>query len=453
LSALRVPALAALLVLAAAGAAHAQLFIGSRPNPELSVGPVIVRASVTPGVHDVVIVDVLWTLNAPPGKSAAGLEQTIYFLWPGQIVADPHNGPADPALDKSVEDRGFTVIEDGRVALFAQSAYQLESDAPAEKIDGGAPFVTFVRQGGVLGLTSPASEIRIAWHPKMTNRAWLMNLRFQARGLIKRKPATWEELTFWGERYRFELAFNDFRSRALFPIYLENRDRVLRLTDDPSELVVLFPAADRLKIDEISPGSATRNRHESLENTEVVARYLDASEGLVPQTLDVQFGYFTGVQSWSPLLIPVVFFILGNVVRPPLQAALTRIGRTFVARIHIGPAANTAPERESGVVLSRDDLARIVPGQTTREQVLQIAGGGPEEFEQLQAPDRRTLIYRGRRVVPRRSRRLPWVATIQGWDVEHHEVEIELERDVVRDVQARVRRTHQSDPPPVAPIA
>ena len=26
---------------------------------------------------------------------------------------------------------------------------------------------------------------------------------------------------------------------------------------------------------------------------------------------------------------------------------------------------------------------RFVPGQTTREQVLQIAGGNPEEFEQL----------------------------------------------------------------------
>ena len=37
-------------------------------------------------------------------------------------------------------------------------------------------------------------------------------------------------------------------------------------------------------------------------------------------------------------------------------------------------------------MLSRDELARIVPGQTTREQVLQIAGGNPEEFEQLQAP-------------------------------------------------------------------
>ena len=84
--------------------------------------------------------------------------------------------------------------------------------------------------------------------------------------------------------------------------------------------------------------------------------------------------------------------------------------------------------------------------ETTRDQVLQIAGGAPEEFEQLTAPDRRTLIFRGRRVVPRRGRRFGWVARVDAWDVEQHELEIELDHDVVRDVQARVRRTHLTDP-------
>ena len=32
------------------------------------------------------------------------------------------------------------------------------------------------------------------------------------------------------------------------------------------------------------------------------------------------------------------------------------------------------------------------------------------------------------------------------WDVEHHEVEITLERNVVQGVQARVRRTHLAQP-------
>ena len=37
-------------------------------------------------------------------------------------------------------------------------------------------------------------------------------------------------------------------------------------------------------------------------------------------------------------------------------------------------------------------------------------------------------------------------ATVSGWDVEHHEVELVLERGVVQDVQARVRRTHLAQP-------
>lgn len=440
----RACALAALLVVGAAGAAHAQLFLGSRANPELTVGPLIVRASVTPKL-DTVTIDVLWSLAVPPNRSAADLQQTIYLLWPGDVVPDPAMGKSDPTLNRYVEERGFTVVEDGRVSLFAHSAYQLESDAPPERL-GGAAFVSFVRQGGVLGLTAPASYIRVPWHPKMTNRAWLMNLKFQARGLLKHKPATWVESTFWGRRHRFELSFNDVRSRALFPIYFENRDRVLRLADDPSQLVMLFAEADRLKIDDISPGAATRSRHESLERTEVVSRFLDTSEGIVPQTLTVQFGYFSGLQSWAPILIPILFFVLGNFVRPPIEVALKRLGRSAVSRIHIGPAAGTQPQRETGVVLSREELAKIVPGETTREQVMQRAGGNAEEFEQLNAPDRRTLIYRGRRVVPRPNRRFAWLATVDAWDVEQHELEIILDHDVVHDVQARVRRSRLTDP-------
>jgi hypothetical protein len=63
------------------------------------------------------------------------------------------------------------------------------------------------------------------------------------------------------------------------------------------------------------------------------------------------------------------------------------------------------------------------------------------------APDRRVLVYRGRKVVPQRRRRFGWLATVSRWDVEHHEVEITLEHNVVRDVQqARVRRTHLAQP-------
>ena len=438
---IRACALAALLLVSAVSAAHAQLFVGSRANPGLSVGPLFVTATVTPTL-DLVTVEVMWSLTVPPDRSAADLEQTIYLLWPGEIVPDPAAGKADPAVNRYLEERGFTVIEDGRIPLLSRSAYQLETDAPPEQI-AGAAFVTFVRQGGALGLTAPASYIQVPWHPKMTNRAWLMNLRFQARGLLKAKPATWVESTFWGDRQRFELGFNDVRSRALFPIYFENRDRVLRLAEDPSQLVMLFADAERLKIDEIAPAIAMRRRHESLERTEVVSRFLDTSEGIVPQTLAVQFGYFSGLQSWAPILIPVLFFVLGNALRPLIEVVSRRLGRMYTSRIRFWGAAEP-PQDDTGVVLSREQVARIVPGQTTREQVLAIAGGAPEEFEQLTAPDRRTLIFRGERAVPQRSRRFGFVTAVDAWVVEHHEVEVQLERDVVRDVQARVRRTRSA---------
>ena len=48
--------------------------------------------------------------------------------------------------------------------------------------------------------------------------------------------------------------------------------------------------------------------------------------------------------------------------------------------------------------------------------------------------------------MPHRHRTFGWLSTIDGWEAEHHEVTIELERNVVTDVQARVRRTRVDEP-------
>jgi hypothetical protein len=270
-----------------------------------------------------------------------------------------------------------------------------------------------------------------------------MNLRFGARGLVKAKPGTWVEHTFWGERHRLSLGFNDVRARAVFPVYSEHRDRMVRLAEAPAQLIVNFAEAERLKIDELSPQSAKRQRSETLESTETVSLFLDSSEGITPQVLTVQFGYFSGLQSWAPVLIPALFFVLGNLAGPLILNLLARV-KAVTPRVQIGRADGAG--RQSGVVLPRETVARIRPGQTTRDEVLRLCGPGGEEFEQLAAPDRRTLIYRGRRVVPQRGRTFGWLATVSHWEAEYHELEIELEREVVRDVQARVRRTRLSDP-------
>ena len=435
--------LAALLIGAAPAAAQAQLFLASRPHPEFMIGPLIVRAGVGPELGPVTV-DVLWSLVIPPHRSAAALEQDLYLVWPGAVAGEAGAAP-DGALARYVEQRGFTVIATGRLPLFAQSLYQLESAAPTKRVTDGAPFVTFIRDGGPLGLTVPATYIRIPWAPEAANRVWLMDLRMTLNGLLKPKRASWIEDLFWGPRHLISIGFNDVRPRAVFPIYLEHRDRVVRLADDPSQLVVNFADADHLKIDEVFPRMSSRRLSESLESTEVVSLFLDKSEGLTPQVLTVQFGYFSGLQAWTPILIPLLFFALGNAAGPLLVRLTMRVGRGLAARVRVGRNGGR-PARDTGMVLSRETLALLVPGETTYEEVLRLCGPHAEEHERLDSPDRRTLVYRGRRVVPHWRRRLGWLATVGHWDVEHHEVEIALERDRVSDVQARVRRSRLAHP-------
>jgi len=423
---------------------HAQLFLASRPHPEFMIGPLFVRASITPAL-DPVTVDVFWSLVIPPSRSASEFQQDLFLLWPGSVAGAASAGPSDPALARYVEGRGFVVIDEGRLNLFAQGLYEMGSDVPPESVEGGAPYVTFVRASGPLGLTPPATYVRIPWNPKLVNRAWLMDLRMAIHGLVKPKKASWIENVFWGQRYLVTISFSEVRNRVLFPMYFEHRDRVVRLADEPSQLLINFADADHLKIDEVVPQSGSRRMSESLESTEVVSLFLDRSEGFTPQTLKVQFGYFRGLQAWAPVLIPMLFFVLGNAVRPLVERLVKRAAQNLSARVRVGRSSETWSGRETGVVLSRDTLAQITPGETTYEEVLRLCGPDAEERQQLGAA-RRTLVYRGRRVVPHRRRTFGWLATVSHWDVEHHEAEIEFEQDRVRDVQARVRRSRFAHP-------
>ena len=70
-----------------------------------------------------------------------------------------------------------------------------------------------------------------------------------------------------------------------------------------------------------------------------------------------------------------------------------------------------------------------------------------EEQERLGDPERRTLVYRGRQVVPKRERRLLWLlSSVSDWELDEQEVEIALERGIVQDVQVRARRTRLPHP-------
>lgn len=437
--------LATVLALLSVAVADAQVFIATKPNPEFTIGPLFVRASVSPKLGPITV-DVLWGLVVPPTRSPAALEQDLYLLWPSEVVPDKTAGAPDPALAAYVTARGYTIIAEGRARLFAQALYQMDGNVPPEPLPGGAPFVTVVRETGPLGLTSPATWMRIPWNPRMVNRAWLMQVSLVTHGLVKPKPATWTEHTLWGQRYRFALSFNEVRQRVVFPLYVEHRNRIVRLADDPAQLIVNFADLDRLKIDELSPSSARRQVSETLESTETVTLFLDTTDAIVPQTLSVQFGYFSGLQQWAPILIPVLFFVAGNVVAVVIRVVTERFSKRWIGRLHVGWPRKEAPSRESGVVLSRETLARIVPGRTTHEEVLRICGDEVDEHESLGAPGRRTLVYQGERVVPQRRPIFGWLATVSYWALEHHEIEIDLENNVVTDIRARVRRSRLMSP-------
>ncbi len=440
------PLLAALLLAGSPLAAEAQVFLASRPHPQFTVGPLFIRARVGPEPGPTPV-DVLWSLGIPPAVSAAEVEQDLFLLWPGEVVPDPGAGPPDPALARAVEAMGMAVIAEGRVAMTARDLYRRGPDGRShrEPIPGGAAFVSFVREGGGLGLSAPATWVRIPWTPAAVNRTYLVGLRLTTRGLVKPRPATWAERTFRGERHRLTLSFGDVRQRAMFPLYFGHRDRVIELGDEPSQLVVEFAHADRLQLDELMPATAQRRRSETMENTEVVSVFLDGGRGLRPQALAVQFGYFWGLQAWAPVLFAALFFTLGNLAGPLIRIGVEWTIRNAGARVHFG-RGDTARPRAAGTILTSDTLMRIVPGETRLEEVLRLCGRDPEEHERLGDPASKTLVYRGRRAVPRRRRSFGWVATVDGWDVEHHEVEIALEHGVVRDIQARVRRTHPARP-------
>ena len=439
-------ALLALLSLAAPGAAHAQFFLAEKPDPPFAVGPLFVRASVTP-TPGPLVVDVLFSLDVPPTRSAGDIEQDLALVWPGAVIADPAVGPADPALERYLTERGFAVVDSGRLALSARNLYG-GGERGRQPIPGGAPFASFVREGGALGLSSPATWIRLPWDPRFVNRVYMIRLRMATRGLVKARPATWLEHAMWGARHRLSLSFHEVRHRAVFPIYFEHRDRVVRLGDEPAQLVANFADADRLKIDEMTPQSARRQLSETLESTDTVALFLDRSEGITPQVLSVQFGYFTRLQSWAPVLIPTLFFVLGNVAAVLVRNVAERLSKRWMGRVLVWRARDQPQVRQQGTVLDPATLARIVPGVTTADEVRALCGADVEEQSRLTDPGGRRLVYRGRRVVPRRRRAFGWLSTVSHWDVEQHEVHIELERDVVRDVQARVTRSRLAVPEP-----
>lgn len=413
--------------------ARAQLFLASRPEPPFTVGPLMVNATVREEVGPVPVV-VTWSLLLPPDRQASEVAQDIFLLWPGEIRNDAPTRKPDAALARYVTDRGFDVIGEGHVGLLARAL----TDGATEVQAAGAPFVTFV-QTGALGLSPPATFIRIPWTPRLADRSWLMELTLHVAGLVKPQKLSWIETIIRGGPSRVAIGFNEVRDRPLFPMYLAHRDRVVRLADAPAELVVQFAQSDRLKIDEVYPPTSIRRLSETLDSTQVVSLFLDRGDGITPQQLAVQFGYFSRTQTMLLVAAPLLIFALGQAMGPLLGRGLLRLIDAVAARVQLG-AWRDGRDPRAGVILAREVLERIVPGKTTLDEVIRLCGPPVERQEQFPASGHTTLIYRGRRLLPESHRIFGWFSTVRHWDVERHEVRIEIEGDTVRDVRADIRR-------------
>jgi hypothetical protein len=416
---------------------EAQALFASRPRAGLVVSPLFVVANLTPDAANIPV-EVMFSLAIPPGRSALEFEQDLYLLWPGEVVGSDSTGGIDLPADVAAQ---VTVVARGRVGLQAQRHY--ESPADTEVVAGGAPFVSVVRTGGPLGRSPAATYIRIPWNWHLANQAWLMSVHFVAKDLVKPKPTTWLGRTVSGPRSTVTLGFNDVGAPAMFSMYYWQRDNVLPVAS-PARLVANFAQADRLAIDEMFPPAARREPSSSQPATDIVSLFLEPTEALTPQGLRVEFGYFSRLQSWGPILIPALFFALGNAAGALVRGFAERVTRRLGGWLQLGRQRASAAEVATGTVIPRDRLAAIIPGETTYEEVLRLAGTQMEVREDLAMPRRKTLVYRGRRDVPHRRWAWSWLAAVSYWDVERHEVEIVVDEGLVQNIQVRIDRARST---------
>jgi hypothetical protein len=159
--------------------------------------------------------------------------------------------------------------------------------------------------------------------------------------------------------------------------------------------------------------------------TELVSLALTPSESLTSQTMRVQFSYFSGRIAWRPIVVSAVILVLSN------------IAGLFMTTTWI--AQRVRRRRRTGGGPPLDAFARLVPGQTTYDEVLQLCGRPDEEHARLPSGERRLLVYRGTRAFPRPTGDGGGPEP-RGWRMEEHEVEVGLDGERVREVLWRVRR-------------
>lgn len=425
-----------LVFLALARPAAAQVFLSTEPHPEFAIAPLFVSLSVSRAATPPPRLTIFWSIAVPPTSKQAPPPDLILLLPFAITEAKEQPGAEDDGMARFVSARGFTVLRLGAVAVVGRNRTDMGSGRPPQSI-GNAPYVTFVRDSAERGRSRPATMIQIPWTQHLASKDWLVGIDMVAKDLIRRKPTSWYDEMFWGPRWTASVSFGDLRHTALYPLYFELRNNVVDIGKDFSMLTINLADADHLRIDSLTPSTATRQPSESRRNTEQVSIPLAGGEGITPQTVRVSYTYFSGSFEWRPIAISLLFLLVGNITGPVIVPLVKRLARALKAKIHVG--AETA--RQTGVVLDGEIIAKLRPGESTYDDVLKLFGSDYEEHEHTHGADsQRTLTYRGQRLVPHRSWQLGKLSRVRHWDLEKHEVDVELQNDRVADVHARVRR-------------
>ena len=419
----------------------AQVFLASEPHPEFAIGPLFIVAIVRPDLGPV-SVSISWSTVAPPTSPPDAAKQNLYLFWPAEVAAATAPGSADPELGRELGARGFTALAHGRLVLRKRDRAKLGTGADSDPVAAVASYATFFKRGTNPAQSGIGTFVKIPWTPEFADPLVLANLTMPVKDMITPRPANWMEEIFWGRRSVLTLSSGSVGSLALYSMYFEHRDRVVRLAPDVSLLLANFTDADHLRIEEISPATATRRGSRVRAGSEIVSLTLTPNEGVVPQILRVQFNYFSGRIAWRPILVSAALLLLGNLAGVLMFSQ--QFGGVLRRKLHVGSARAEKSTRHSGVVISPDTLAAIRPGESAYADVLRLCGQPGEETEEHGAAPRRTLVYRGRRTIPERRLNLGWVATVNGWSAEEHEVVITLDGDRVSDVRSVIRRTRST---------
>ena len=82
-----------------------------------------------------------------PGGAAQDIGAALYLLWPGEVAEATAPGAPDPALERHVEERGFTVINRGRLALETRDRTKLGTLAQGTSPPGGGVLRHLLQDG------------------------------------------------------------------------------------------------------------------------------------------------------------------------------------------------------------------------------------------------------------------------------------------------------------------